>query len=129
MVSTTDLAIREVGGKKRIWNLAEQVVDRLHDSNPLADTFGNADVWHFCASEIDGTSKSVVPPGSVLANWRAAVIEGKTTVELKKAAGQVQSVLLESDAAGEADKALCTILLDWNGPLEWAKSASGIEVA
>ncbi|MDB4433030.1 DUF1592 domain-containing protein [Akkermansiaceae bacterium] len=127
--TVVELAIREVGGKKRIWNLAEQVVDRLHDSNPLADTFGNADVWHFCASEIDGTSKSVVPPGSVLANWRAAVIEGKTTVELKKAAGQVQSVLLESDAAGEADKALCTILLDWNGPLEWAKSASGIEVA
>ncbi|MFT6179020.1 MAG: hypothetical protein ACJA1W_001363 [Akkermansiaceae bacterium] len=121
------LTIREVGGKKRSWDLAEQVVDRLHDGNPLADTFGNADVWHFCVSEIDGASKSVIPPGSVLANWRAAVIDGKTTAELKTAADQVQSVLLASDAAGEADKALHATLLNWNGPLEWGKSVSGIK--
>ena len=121
------LTIREVGGKKRSWDLAEQVVDRLHDSNPLADVFGNADVWHFCASETDGAPKSVIPPASVLANWRAAVIDGKTTAELKTAAGQVQAVLLASNPAGEADKSLRETLLDWNGPLEWGKNAPGIK--
>ena len=121
------LTIREVGGKKRSWDLAEQVVDRLHDSNPLADTFGNADVWHFCALETDGASKNVVPPGSVLANWRAAVIDGKTTEELEAAAVQVQAVLLASDAAGKADTTLRATLLDWNGPLEWGKSAPVIK--
>lgn len=121
------LAIREVGGKKRSWDLAEQVVDRLHDSNPLADTFGNADVWHFCASETDEIPKNVVPPGSVLADWRAALIEGKPMAELKTVADQVQTVLLASDSAMEADRALRATLLDWNGPLEWGKSAAGIK--
>jgi len=121
------LSIREIGGKKRSWDLAEQVVDRLHDGNPLADAFGNADVWHFCASDIDRVPKSAVPPSSVLADWRAAVIDGKPKAELKTAAVQVQSMLLASDPVGEADKALRTSLLDWNGPLEWGKGAPEIK--
>ncbi len=121
------LTILEVGGKTRSWDLAEQVVDRLHDGNPLADTFGNADVWHFCASETDGAPRNAVPPGSVLANWRAAVIDGKSKADRETAANQVLELLLDSSVAGDADTTLRANLLDWNGPLEWGKSAPGIK--
>ncbi len=121
------LTIREVGGKQRSWDLGEQVVDRLHDGNPLADTFGNADVWHFCNSETEGAPKNLVPAGSALANWRAAVIEAKPAAELVTGAGQVQAVLLASGAAADADKALRATLLDWSGTMEWGKGAPGIK--
>ncbi len=39
----------------------------------------------------------------------------------------MQAVLLASNPAGEADKSLRETLLDWNGPLEWGKSAPGIK--
>ncbi|MGK0186631.1 MAG: hypothetical protein ACI9R3_002414, partial [Verrucomicrobiales bacterium] len=123
------LTIREAGGKKRTWDLAEQVVDHLHDSNPLADAFGNPEVWHFCAAEVDGGAKmSAVPPNSVLADWRSAVIDGKPAAELKAVAGQVQTLLLATSAVGEADEALRATLLDWNGPLEWTRGVVGTEL-
>lgn len=124
------LTIRELAGEKRTWDLAEQVVDRLLDSNPLPDAFGNPEVWHFCAAEIDGDSKTnAVPPNSVLANWRAAVIDGKPAAELTAAAGQVQTLLLATSADGEADKALRANLLDWNGPLEWMRGVVSTKIA
>ncbi|MFT5413485.1 MAG: hypothetical protein ACI9NC_006240, partial [Verrucomicrobiales bacterium] len=122
------LTIREVGGKRRTWDLAEQVVDRLHDSNPLSDTFGNADVWHFCASETAGAAKNVIPPGSTLAIWRAAVVGGKSAAELQTAAGQMQKLLVSSGAAGAPDQVLRATLLDWNGPLEWSKGGAGTKL-
>ena len=42
-----ELTVTEQGGDQRVWDLAKEVVDRIQTANPLSDSFGNADVWHF----------------------------------------------------------------------------------
>ena len=81
---TTEVALTiiEQGGKKLVWDLAKEMVDRVHESNPLADSFGNADVWHFCSSASGKSPQNVVPPGSALANWRAALIGREPAAEI-----------------------------------------------
>ncbi|HUT00808.1 MAG TPA: hypothetical protein VM031_00015 [Phycisphaerae bacterium] len=44
-----ELTVAEVGGKRRAWNLAKDVVDDIQAANPHADSLGNAAVWHFHA--------------------------------------------------------------------------------
>ena len=46
-----ELAITEVGGRGRIWNLTQDVLNTLHAGNPHADAQGNPDVWHFCSQK------------------------------------------------------------------------------
>jgi hypothetical protein len=44
-----ELAIAEVGGDKRAWDLTRDVVDTIHAGNPHDDSLGNPGVWHFYA--------------------------------------------------------------------------------
>jgi hypothetical protein len=55
-----ELVITEVGGRGRIWNLTQDVVNTLHAGNPHADGQGNADVWHFYSEKATGTPS--LPP-------------------------------------------------------------------
>jgi hypothetical protein len=48
-MTAVEYRIIELGGQKRTWNLAEDVADSIHASNPHTDRFGNADVWGFYA--------------------------------------------------------------------------------
>ena len=74
---TTQVAvtITEAAGKKRVWDLAKEVVDRVQDSNPLADLLGNRAVWHFGESASAKPAQSVIPPARRWRNgarrWRA----------------------------------------------------------
>ncbi len=45
------LTISESREDGQAWDLASEIVDRLHDGNPLADRYGNPAVWHFCQSQ------------------------------------------------------------------------------
>ena len=118
--------ITEQDGKKRAWNLEREVVDRIHDGNPLADSFGNPAVWHFCSSANAKPAQSNIPPGSALAKWRAGVIGKVKPVEAQKLAAAVQRALLpkEEDVA-DADKRLRDIYTSSTGPLKWLESALG----
>ena len=118
--------ITEQDGKKRAWNLEREVVDRLHDGNPLADSFGHLAVWHFCSSVNAKPAQGNIPPGSALAKWRAGVIGKVKPVEAQKLAAAVQRVLLpkEEDMA-DADKRLRDIYTSFTGPLKWLESALG----
>jgi hypothetical protein len=49
--SIIELVIAEVGGRGRIWNLTQDVVNTIHAGNPHADGQGNADVWHFASGK------------------------------------------------------------------------------
>ena len=86
--------LTEQDGKKRAWNLEREVVDRIHDGNPLPDSFGNPAVWHFCSSANAQPVQSDIQPGSALAKWRAGVIGKAKPVEVQKLAAAVQRVLL-----------------------------------
>ena len=49
--TSIELTITEVGGRRRTWNLAKDVVTDIQAGNPHADTFGNARVWYFHAPQ------------------------------------------------------------------------------
>ena len=120
-----ELTITEQAGKKRVWDLARDVADRVQESNPLPDSFGNARTWHFCATNESAPAKNVIPAGSTMAAWRAGVLDKMPPDELEKRAQAVQRVLLdEKSAAGDADKALRGAFREARGPLGWLELAA-----
>jgi hypothetical protein len=110
------LTITEVVGD-RVWDLANDVVDRVHDGNPLADTLGNPAVWHFCAGTDQPATPDAVPAGSLLAKWR----DQATPVT----ALAVQELLVTTGTPAGPDAELRGVLLDANGPLGWLELAAG----
>lgn len=121
-----ELTLAEVGGQERTWNLAQEIVDRVLASNPLPDSYGHPAVWHFCATGGGSEKASPIPPGSSLANWRAAIIDGKPAGEVDPLAAAVERVLTtdEPSTLSEADQLLRATLSDWRGPLRWTEAAS-----
>ncbi len=120
-----ELNLTSVEPTPRVWKLAADVVDRILESNPLPDSFGNSAVWHFGARPTapDGAkSSSSVVAGSTLAAFRAAVLDGKTDDEVTKLALAVQSSLIASSQSelSEMDRVQREQLLNWRGPLRWA---------
>ncbi len=114
------LSLSEVDGTNRMWDLASDVVDNILKSNPRPDSFGNTQVWHFCiAGNKNPEATTTIPPGSALANWRAAIVDKKPDID--KLASEVQQVLTAKSDVGlsDADKQLRRQLLDWKGPLDW----------
>ncbi len=116
-----DLTLSEVGGEKRVWNLATDVVDRVHEGNPLADSYGNKDTWHFCARPVGAESTASLPVDSAIARWRAAVIDSKAQDEIQQLAISIQQLMTTANVASlsDGDRELRQQLLAWNGPLHW----------
>ncbi|MFY7969675.1 MAG: hypothetical protein ACOVNV_11310, partial [Pirellulaceae bacterium] len=69
-LTAIDLAIT-AGDQK--WDLAQQLSPDLLAANPHADLQGNPDVWHCFSEPTSGSSAVVLPAGSLLAQWQAAV--------------------------------------------------------
>jgi hypothetical protein len=51
-----ELAIAEVAGQRRVWDLTKDVCADVQAGNPHADAFGHPEIWHFY------TSEPVAPP-------------------------------------------------------------------
>ena len=118
--------LTEQGGEQRAWNVGKELVDRIHDGNPLADSFGHPAVWHFCSSANAKPAQGDIPPGSVLAQWRAAVIGRAKTPEVHKLAEAVKQALLPKlENAADADKVLRANFTNPTGPLQWLVLALG----
>lgn len=115
----------ELESGNRKWDLASDTVDRIGDSNPLPDSYGNADTWQFGATEPSTENLAALAVDSSLAFWRAAVMAGHPAEEISNLAEAVQNVLCsQADAAlAEADRTLRAELLDWRGPLDWISVA------
>lgn len=109
------LTIAETGGG-RIWDLAKDVVDRVHDGNPLADTLGHPEVWHFCSSKEAPSLPDAAPAGSLLAKWRDQPSPATAVA--------VQDLLATNGSASGPDAELRATLLDENGPLGWLELAA-----
>ena len=125
-----ELTITESGGRRRVWDLATDVVDRILESNPLPDSFGNADTWHFGAQAIspnDTATSSAIVPGSTLAQLRTAVLNEKSD-DLKALALAVQRGLTSGETASQSDaeRLQREQLLDWRGPLRWVVCSRGV---
>jgi len=48
--TVVDLAVTEVGGQNRVWDLDRDVIDSIHAGNPHDDALGNAGTWRFYAA-------------------------------------------------------------------------------
>ncbi len=120
-----DLKLTEATADKRVWDLASDIVDNVLNENPLPDSFGNQQVWHFCAAPSKPEAESALPAGSVFEHWRSAVVRSKPSDEVEKFGRAVEEVLTTEtvESLAEADQQLRMVLLDWNGPLGWVDVA------
>jgi len=121
-----ELKLVEAGGEKRVWDLAPDIVDNVLNGNPLPDSYGNGQVWHFAAAGGQPQTESAIPPGSALAAWRAAVVDAKLVDEISHLALAVQQALTvpTAESLNEADTQLRQQVTDWKGPLRWATSSA-----
>ena len=90
----------------RKWHLAKDTVDRIHEGNPLADGYGNPDVWHFCALPAGKRTLPKLAAGSALAKWSDAVVSGAPEQELQRLSRAVNPDKEPS-------------LINPRGPLDW----------
>lgn len=93
------------GGQK--WDLASDIAGSIQAGNPHADGLGNKDVWSFVkgpSRPVDkGTAAPVIPPNSLLAQWREAAIDPAHQAETEKLAAQIQTLLTHSRPGKEKD--------------------------
>ena len=85
-----ELRISEVGGRGRVWSLAKDVLDSIHEGNPHGDSLGNAKVWHFHtlpAGQTLAPPSASEPPFSLASSARTAkgfvrelAAESRTTI-------------------------------------------------
>ena len=73
-----ELTLSEVGAEARRWDMATDVVDHIHEMNPLPDAYGNEDTWHFCARDVATNRKTPLVAGSTLTGWRDAVANSQS---------------------------------------------------
>ena len=119
-----ELTIREVGGERE-WTLSREIVDRVLEGNPLPDLAGNPAVWHFCGTSPATAAGPEIPPMSRLAQWKAAVLEGRPAADVTALATECAGLLTSKDVAAlsDADRAVRSMLANWRGPLRWAETA------
>lgn len=117
---TTQVELGIESSDGRSWDLAKEVVDRLHESNPLPDHSGHPEVWHFCANPVIGEETEAFATGSAFAEWREALFSGGSEEVLGQAAKAVKDLLADDSAIPDsADTAFRDNVRDWNGPLAW----------
>ncbi len=120
--------ISSVAGQQ-VWNLEEDVVDRILNGNPLPDRLGNGDVWHFCVGGETPAAKPLIPSDSSLAAWIATLRDEaapERNARLDALASAVGNALAPK-APGQlspANQQLRQTLYDWLGPLPWVNLAS-----
>ena len=77
-----NMVITEFDGARRQWDMAREISGNILESNPLKDTHGHDDIWHFYNGEVDSVNKlservMTVPAGSLLASWQATANPAK----------------------------------------------------
>ncbi len=96
-----ELEITEIGEPHRVWNLARDLAGRIgtvEPTNPHADSFGHAAVWHF--HDLTDPSPSplrALPRESVLAQWFEAAEHNGPSADLEKTAQRIQQALVQAE--------------------------------
>jgi hypothetical protein len=107
-----DFVIAEDVKDGRVWNLAKDVADTITAGNPHADTHGNEKTWTFVKSPARpapaaGGSHPALAAGSLLSQWRAAVVDPKRQADAVKLADRVQALLSGRRPADKSPDAVC----------------------
>ena len=107
-LTRVDLTVREGAGAERVWDLADNVIDSVLESNPHGDAFGNPGVWHFFTLEESPSDRlNAIAPGSALYRWLDSLSNPTLSHQAAAASRQV-ATLLDSGppAAGDHPDAL-----------------------
>lgn len=119
--------ITEADKPSRVWDLAADVADTVNAGNPHPDKQSNVDTWSFVYGPSKGsTTVPLIPPESVLGEWRAAAADPKRKADATKLAEQAQALLSGPRPADRKspDRVLYDKLLAPDGPL-----FTGVDVA
>jgi hypothetical protein len=119
-LTEVNLTVTEAAKPGRVWDLSADVADSIQAGNPHADKHGNQDTWSFVrgpAKPATKTPSNMIPPTSVLGQWREAAAEKREGAD--KIAVQVQKLLTGSRPAKEKDpdRVLFDSLVAVDGPL------------
>jgi hypothetical protein len=101
------ITVTEVGGQGRVWDLAEDIVADIQESNPHADSLGNAAVWYLVAPRgtqgAGAVEDSLMAPGPKTGRrieaWTVATDDTKVIVGATDE-GQLVIYELSNPAAG-----------------------------
>ena len=123
-----DLVITETRGEKRIWDLAKEVSENLHESNPHMDGYGNKNTWHFyqgATAGLDRNDHVGIPRGSLLGQWQAA----SNSEKRMDLAGRVQSLVLGKQPSEKTspDAILYQQLMDLDISMDFTQLLRGVE--
>ena len=121
-----DLVLSEAGEKKRRWDLAADVSEDIQQANPHDDSLGNGGVWHFYRGQIAEKKPpgDFIPAGSILAQWRDALVAGEPGENLAALATEARRRLTRGPAKGSPDQELLNRLKAVTGPF-----FSGVDLA
>lgn len=118
-LTRVDLTVREVAEAGRVWDLADNVIDSVLESNPHGDAFGNPGVWRFFTLEEPPSDRlHAIAPGSALYRWLDTLSNPGPGHQSEEVAGQV-ATLLDSGppAAGDhPDTLLYSRITALDGP-------------
>lgn len=106
------LTIQSTKQESQVWDLATDIVDRIHEGNPLADRLGHADVWHFCKSSGTKTPPSLISPQSTLAQFMRAMRDNE------QADASLVSASITNPVSA-ADLATAESIRSLSGPFPW----------
>ena len=116
-LTALDLSVPAKDSAAAEWNLGKDISPDILAGNPHPDRLGNLDVWHFFSEpDAGGGADSIVPAGSLIAQWQVAA-----DAESKKLLAEKLQALLTNgigDIAADApDAVLHRQLTSLNGPL------------
>lgn len=117
------LTITSMAKPGRTWDLSADVAQSILDANPHADRHGNRGVWSFVKGSARRATERqaagiAIPPGSILARWRAVAADPDRRDEASNLARRVQILLAgPRPASNGPDAILYDGLLAPNSPL------------
>jgi mono/diheme cytochrome c family protein len=95
-MTAIEFGVSQTEKPERVWNLAADIATTVHAGNPHDDNHGHKAVWSFVRGPSRPIGKSisnVIPPQSLLGQWREAASDSKRKDEAAKLAEQVQTLL------------------------------------
>jgi hypothetical protein len=89
------LTITEIEKPARTWNLTGDVTGSIHEGNPHADRQGQQGTWSFVLGPtraVTPSAQALIPPGSLLGQWREIAADPSRQTDAVKLAAQVQAL-------------------------------------
>lgn len=121
-----NLHIETSRNENLIWDLSEEVSQRVEEANPLSDRYGNIDVWHFCATELnEAMAPFAYLNSSLLGEWATAVDEERFDKAKLLAENIAHLVTSSTTETSDQNVALRNEVRGFRNTMPWIETAIG----